>query len=374
MPDQKQIIRPLWAEVNLKALSDNFKAIADYVGQGVKIVATIKQAAYGHGLIPVAKELTDAGAAIFGVGSLEEAISLRKAGISGSIIILSAVLDSFCGLFLEHNFIPTVVDLNFAKKLNQEAKKRKRRITAHVKIDTGMGRLGFYYQDAHTFIKELVKLKNINLEGLYTHFPAADTDPGFTQYQIEVFNQFISRLKAEGLEFKYKHCANSSGLLNYRDSHFNMVRPGLILYGVKPEAEIDIGIKSVLTLKSKVIFTKKVKKGMGVSYGRTYIAKNSRYVATAAVGYADGYPWSLSNRAKVLVKGEFFNVAGRVCMDHIMVDLKNRGDIKTGEEVILLGESKGKSISCENLAQWAETIPYEILTRLSANIPRIYKK
>ncbi len=372
MPDQKEITRPLWAEVNLKALSDNFKAISKHVGPQVKIVATIKQSAYGHGLIPVAKKLEEAGATIFGVGSLEEAIALRKAGISASIIILSAVLADFSQLFIEHNFIPTIVDLQFAKKLNREALKQKRHIAAHVKIDTGMGRLGLYYKDAHAFIKEVSRLKNIGLEGIYTHFPAADTDPSFTQYQIEVFNQFTGQLKSEGIEFKYKHCANSIGLLRYRDSHFNMVRPGLILYGVKPQAEVDIGIKPVLSVKSKVIFTKEVKKGMGISYGRTFIAKNNAYIATVAVGYADGYPWSLSNRAKVIIRGEFFNVVGRVCMDHIMVDLKNRGDIKTGEEVVLLGESKTKSISAEDLARWAGTIPYEILTRLSANIPRIY--
>ncbi|MBU1112911.1 MAG: alanine racemase [Candidatus Omnitrophica bacterium] len=322
--------------------------------------------------MPVAKKLVESGADIFGVGSLEEAITLRKAGISASIIILSAVPDSFCDLLIEHKLIPTIIDIKFAKRLNQQAKKRNCRIPGHVKIDTGMGRLGLDYKDAGVFIRELSQFKNINLEGIYTHFPAADSDPSFTQYQIEVFNQFINQLKLQGFEFKFRHCANSSGLLSYRDSHFNMVRPGLILYGVKPETEIDIGIKPVLSLKSKVIFTKKVKKGAGVSYGRTYIAKTSRHIATVAVGYADGYPWALSNRAKVLIKGKFFDVAGRVCMDHIMIDLKNRGDIKAGEEVILLGESKGKSISCEDLAQWSETIPYEILTRLSVNIPRIH--
>jgi len=359
--------------VDLKALSSNFKAVKSYLGQKTKIIATIKQSAYGHGLIPVARRLRQDGVDIFGVGSIEEAIALRNDGYRGSVIVLSAVLDEFCDLFIRHNIIPTIVDLNFAKKLNRQANKSGRRIAAHVKVDTGMGRLGFYYKDANCFIKQLAELKNIALEGIYTHFPVADTDPGFTQYQIEAFNDFIQQLKDEGISFKFQHCANSIGLLRYRDTHFNMVRPGLILYGVKPQAEIGLGIKPVLSLKSKVIFTKGVKKGMGISYGRTYIAKNSRNIATVAIGYADGYPWSLSNRAKVLIRGEFFNLVGRVCMDHIMVDLGRKVNIKPGEEVVLIGKSKNKTISAEELAQTAQTIPYEIISRLSSHIPRIYK-
>lgn len=373
MSNPKEIIRPLWIEVDLKALSNNFKAVKAYVGQQTKIIATIKQSAYGHGLIPIARRLRQEGVDIFGVGSIEEAIALRQDGYKGSIIVLTAILDSFCDLFLKHNIIPTIVDLNFAKKLNRKAKRLGRRISVHVKIDTGMGRLGFYYKDAYQFITELTKLKNLALEGIYTHFPVADTDGGFTQYQIEAFNGFIQELANEGISFKFQHCANSIGLLRYRDTHFNMVRPGLILYGIKPQAEVGLGIEPVLSLKSKIIFTKRVAKGMGISYGRTYIVKNSRNIATVAIGYADGYPWSLSNRAKVLIRGEFFNLVGRVCMDHIMVDLKTRGNIKPGEEVVLIGKSKNKTITAEDLAQISQTIPYEIVSRLSANIPRIYK-
>lgn len=373
MPSSKKIIRPLWIEVDLKALSSNFKAIKTYLGAEIKIIATIKQSAYGHGLIPVAGQLKKEGVDIFGVGSIEEAVILRQAGFNSPIIVLTAVLDDFCNLFLKHKIIPTIVDLKFAKKLNHLAAKSNRQIAVHVKIDTGMGRLGFHYKDADLFIRELGKLKNITLEGIYTHFPVADSDPGFTQYQIDAFNGFIEQLKSKGISFKYQHCANSIGLLRYHQAHFNMVRPGLILYGVKPQAEVGIGIKPVLSLKSRVVFTKQIKKGAGISYGRTYIAKNSRHIATIAVGYADGYPWSLSNKSKVLIKGKFFNLVGRVCMDHIMVDLKGRGDIKAGEEVVLIGESKGKKLLAEDLAELAQTIPYEIVSCLSERIPRIYK-
>jgi len=195
----------------------------------------------------------------------------------------------------------------------------------------------------------------------------------FTKHQIDTFNKFIRELEANGIRFKFHHCANSIGIVDYPQSHFNMVRPGLILYGIKPWAQLDLALKPVLSLKSKIIFLKKIKKGMGVSYARTYIAKKPTQIATVAAGYADGYPWALSNRAKVIIKDSFFPLAGRVCMDHIMVDIGSRNDIKAGDEVILIGQKKGLKISAEDLAQWAGTIPYEIVSGLSFGIPRVYK-
>ncbi len=368
------MIRPLWIEVDQKALGDNFKAIENYVGNKVKVIATIKQSAYGHGLISIARGLSAKGADFFGVGSIEEAVALREDGSKAAIIVLSAVLAEFAYVFLEYDIVPTIVDSGFAQALNKQAAKKGKTIPVHVKIDTGMGRLGLYHKHAHKFIAGLSQLKNIRLEGLYTHFPAADSDPEFTNYQIEAFNTFNAQLKKEGIHFKFFHCANSIGIINYPEAHFNMVRPGLILYGIKPLNSISLGIKPVLALKSKVIFVKKIQKGMSVSYARTYIADRDRYIATAAVGYADGYPWSLSNRSRVIIKDSSFNVAGRVCMDHIMIDLKERGDIKAGDEVILIGASKDNKISVEELAAAAKTIPYEIISRLSPSIPRIYKK
>ena len=365
--------RPLWIEVDLKALRDNFKAVKKYLGPKVRIVATIKQSAYGHGLLPVARELGRQGVDSFGLGSIEEAIALREDGYEGSLLILSAVLDKFVNHFIRYNIIPTVVDLGFARKLNKAAKRAKKIVPIHVKIDTGMGRLGVHYSGAHTFIKKLSNFKNLSLEGIYTHFPVADSDRKFTNHQIGVFNSFIKQLAKEKIFFKYYHCANSIGIIKYPNAHFNMVRPGLILYGIKPAKSLDFNIKSVLSLKSKVIFVKKINKGMSVSYGRNYIAKGKRNIATVAVGYADGYPWALSNKSKVIIKDNLFNVAGRICMDHIMVDLGKREDIKTGTEVILIGKNKGNKLSAESLAKAASTIPYEIVSRLSLQIPRIYK-
>jgi len=374
MSDQKEkMIRPLWIEVDLGALRSNLAKIRSSLGDNVTIVATIKQSAYGHGLIPVANELAAQGIDFFGVGSIEEAISLREEGLKGSIIVLSAVLDKFVSHFLEQDVIPTIVDLDFAKKLNKEAAKANKVIPVHVKIDTGMGRLGLHYKQARTFIKQLKKLSNISLEGIYTHFPVADSDSEFTKFQIDVFNGFVSQLNKEGIFFKFCHCANSIGIMNYPGAHFNMVRPGLILYGINPCLELDLDLEPVLSLKSKVIFVKNIAKGMSVSYGRTYIAKRARNIATVSVGYADGYPWILSNRSQVIIGNDFYDVAGRVCMDHIMVDLKNTESIKAGQEVILIGKGKDIEITAQDLASWADTIPYEIVSRLSLKIPRVYK-
>ena len=367
------MIRPLWIEVDLKALRGNLKIVKNYLGPKIKIVATIKQSAYGHGLIPIARELSKKGIDFFGLGSVEEAIALRENNFDDSLLVLSAVLDKFTGLFIQHNIIPTIVDLGFARKLNKEAKAVKKVVPVHAKIDTGMGRLGPYHRSAYDFIKGLSKLKNLSLEGIYTHFPAADSDRDFTNRQIEIFNRFIEQLTKENISFKFYHCANSIGVINYPNAHFNMVRPGLILYGINPAGNINLDVKPVLSLKSKVIFVKKIDKGMGVGYGRDYIAKGARNIATVSIGYADGYPWALSGKAKVIIKNSLFNLAGRVCMDHIMVDLGTRKDIKAGCEVTLIGRAPKLEVRAGDLARISETIPYEIISRLSSRIPRIYK-
>jgi alanine racemase len=372
MSDSKKMIRPLWIEVNLRALRKNYKAIMNHVGSGVKAIVTIKQAAYGHGLIPVAKEFSRLGVDFFGVGSLEEAISLREEKFKEPILVLSATFKTFADYFFNYNIRPTITEPGFARELNKRGAKRNKVLPVHVKIDTGMGRLGLDYKDAHKFIKQLAKFKNISLEGIFTHFPVADSDPEFTKRQIKIFNEFILKLKKEGVTFKYQHCANSAGLLRYSDSHFNMVRPGLMLYGVKVDPKAKMKIEPALALKSKIIFLKKVNKNSGVSYGRTYITKKPTLIATVAAGYADGYPWALSGCGKVIIKDSLFNIAGRVCMDHLMVDLGQRSDIRVGQEVILIGKTKTTCLKAEDLAKAAKTIPYEIISRLSLKIPRYY--
>lgn len=367
--------RPLWIEIDLQALRDNFNAIKKTVGSHTKIIATVKQNAYGHGVLPVARELSKLGVDFFGVGSIEEAIVLREHGFKEPILVLSAILPFFAKTILQYKITPTVADTELARVLDREAARHNKKIPIHIKVDTGMGRLGPYHTQAHAFIQELARLKHLTLEGIYTHFPVADADKKFTDYQIKIFNTFIEHLRQEqGASFKYQHCANSAGVLHYPHAHFNVVRPGLILYGIKPSVNVKLRLTPLLTLKSKVIYIKRIEKDMTVSYGRTYKAKSPRFIATVSIGYADGYPWSLSNRSKVLIRNSFYNVIGRVCMDHVMVDLGRSAHAKVGDDVILIGKSSPRAcITPELVAEWAKTIPYEIVSRLSLKIPRLFK-
>jgi len=365
------MFRPLWIEIDLKALRNNFLTIRNHIERNVKIMAIIKQEAYGHGLIPIAKELINLGVDFFGVGSLEEAISLRKADIKKPILVLSSVFSKFSEYFIEYKITPTITNLEFAKNLDKVAKKFNVVVPVHIKVDTGMNRLGFSHLCVLNAIREMKKFSNLNLEGIFTHLSSAE-EIDFTNYQINIFKNILENLKKVNINFKYIHCANSLGIINYKDSHFNMVRPGLILYGIKPIDNINFKLKPVLSLKSRIIFLKRVKKNTPIGYSRTFITEKDTNIATVACGYADGYPVSLSNKAKVIIKNKFFNLVGRVCMDHIMVDLGNK-TASLGDEVILIGKDKDLIIKVEDISKIVNTIPYEIVSRLSLKIPRIYK-
>jgi alanine racemase len=368
----KNMHRKVWVDIDLGALSENLKKVRKFVGHSVKIAAILKQSAYGHGLIPVARRLYQEGIDYFGVGSINEAIQLREDGYRGQILLLSVVSKELAPFFIRFGITPTVVEDDFAQELNYQAAKIKKVIPVHVKVDTGMGRLGFYPNQIYSFVEKIKKLNFISLEGIYTHFPVADTNFSFTQQQLKIFQDLINRLKEKDINFKYYHSANSLGVVNYPDSYLNMVRPGLILYGIKSYQDLEIELEPVLSFKAKIIFIKEVPQGKTVGYGADFVAKSNRRIATVSVGYADGYPWALSNKSQVLIKGKLFNIAGRVCMDHIMVDLGNDKEIKKEDTVTLIGKEKDKQITAENLAAWAQTIPYEIVTCISKDIPRHY--
>jgi alanine racemase len=364
--------RQVWVDIDLGALSDNVGKIKSIVGSSVKILAVLKQSAYGHGIIQVARKLYEEGVDAFGVGGINEAIQLREDGYRGQIILLSIVSKELAAFFIRFGITPTVADLNFARELNRQASKIKRVVPVHIKVDTGMGRLGFYPDQIYPFLEKLKRFSSLSLEGLYTHFPAADTNFNFTNQQLNIFQKLIKDLKTKSINFNYYHSANSLGVVNYPNSYLNMVRPGLILYGIKPSADLRVELKPVLSFKAKIIFIKEIPPGKTVGYGREFIAKKKTRVATVSVGYADGYPWALSNCAKVLIKGKVFSIAGRVCMDHIMIDLGQDKEIKEGDVVTLIGKDQDKEVKAEDLASWAQTIPYEIVTRISREIPRYY--
>ncbi|MFH1578047.1 MAG: alanine racemase [Candidatus Omnitrophota bacterium] len=365
--------RPTWAEVNLNALGFNFRKVKAIVGKKTKIMAVVKCDAYGHGLLPIAKKLNKLGVDYLGVASIDEAIILRNEKIRLPILILGNILNKDIAPVIKHGLSQTVSDYRLALQLNQKAKISGKIINIHIKVDTGMGRLGVLHGKAIKFIKDVLRLSYLKIEGLFTHFPCADCDPNFTYYQINIFRQLITDLKKGGIEIPLCHAANSMGIIGYPESHFNLVRPGLMLYGIYPKPGLNLKLEPVLSLKARIIYSKRVPSGQGISYGRKYITKKQTNIALLPIGYGDGYPRNLSNRADVLIKGRRFRISGTVCMDQITVDVGNLS-AEIGDQAVLIGLQGKLKISAEELARVAKTIAYEILCGIGSRIPRVYIK
>ncbi|MDD5477618.1 MAG: alanine racemase [Candidatus Omnitrophica bacterium] len=373
MPDKDKIgYRPTWAEVNLNNLEHNFREVKSLLGSRTKILVTVKADAYGHGLIPVAKRLSACGVDYLGVASIDEGIKLRKAGVKTPILLLGLILKKDIRPLFTYCLTPTVCDKEMASAINAKAAKLKKKINLHIKVDTGMGRIGVLPDGAFKLVKDIHQLKNIAIEGIFTHFAFADLDRKFTDYQINLFEKLVSDLEKSGIAIPLVHAANSIGLIDYKDSHFTMVRPGLVIYGLHPKEGLRINLKPVLSLKTRIVFIKQVPQGTGISYGRTYITKRPTRIITLPIGYGDGYPRNLSNLAWLLIGGRRFRIAGRICMDQIMVDVGNFKP-KIGDEVVLIGQQGRQKITAEELARLSGTISYEIVCGLGSRIPRIYK-
>ncbi len=372
MPNKSKIgYRPTWAEVNLNNLEYNFRQVKSLLHPKTKVLVTVKADAYGHGLIPVSKRLAASGVDYLGVASIDEGVKLRKAHVKTPILVLGLILKQDIQSLFTFKLTPTICDYELAVALSKKAVLLNKPIRLHIKIDTGMGRIGVAHQDALELINKIHKLKSIVIEGVFTHFPFADSGRKFTISQIKLFCKLVSDLKKSGIAIPLVHAANSAGLINYQDSHFTMVRPGLVIYGLAPKPGLRISLKPVLNLKTRVIFIKQVPAGYGISYGHAYITKRIAYIVTLPIGYGDGYPRNLSNLAPLLIKGKRFHVSGRICMDQIMVDV---GKLKPrlGDEVVLIGKQGKQRITTEELADLANTIPYEIVCGLGSRIPRIY--
>jgi alanine racemase len=305
---------------------------------------------------------------------VDEALILRENRIKIPVLNLGAFLKSDVAALVENDITATVTDLDLAKRLDAAAGRLKKKVKVHVKVDTGMGRLGIWHKEADAFIIKLCALKNLSLEGIFTHFPSADIDESFTRSQIAVFCSLVDRLEIKGVSIPLKHLANSMAVLGFKDSHLNLVRPGLALYGLHPKEEMlgKVALKSVLAFKTKVVYLKNVDKGMSVSYGRTYIASKKTKIATLPVGYGDGYNRILSNKGKVLINGKLCPVVGVVCMDQTMVDVGALKNVKMEDEVVLMGAQGGRTIRVEDIARLCNTIPYEVVCWISPRVPRVY--
>jgi alanine racemase len=371
--------RPTVAEINLAALRHNFSVIKQRAPKDCGILAVVKADAYGHGFMDVALELESLGVTAYAVAFLAEGIQLRKSGIDRPILLLGGIYPGQERKCVGFNLSTAVFSLEQAQALNEAAGKLYRKAKIHLKIDTGMGRLGIPYGEAEAFFAALRELPHLELEGIFSHFASADEldDAGreYTQKQVDYFRAALAAARSAGFSPHYVHIANSAAALALDLSFCNLIRPGITLYGVLPSPDFHgmVALEPVMRLKSVVAMLKWVEPGTSISYGRHYIAGERRQIASVPIGYADGYCRSLTNRGEALVRGKRARVAGTVCMDWIMLDVTGIAGVAVGDEVTLLGpDPLGDCISAEELAQAAGTIPYEIFCGISKRVPRIY--
>jgi alanine racemase len=374
---------PTWCELDLKALAYNFeqlqKLAVKNMSHSLGIMPVIKADAYGHGMLQVAECLSECGCKYWGVSNASEGVGLRGAGLKQKILLFESTLVREAKDIVDHKLTPTVCALEMAHALDHSAHQAGIQIPVHIKIDTGMGRLGVNEDQALEFVQKLrAECPNLTLEGIYTHFPVADSDRDFTLDQMRRFRDIVYSLQNQFITFLYVHAGNSMGLGDYKSDLFNLARPGIMLYGVYPLEDLKkkVHLKPVMSVKTHIIFVQTIAKGRGISYGHTFKAKEDITVAVLPIGYSNGYLRSLSNKAFVLVAGVRCPVVGRVTMDQIIVDVTAvtlSGRIpKIGDEAIVMGDQKGATISVDEVAKWADTISYEILCSLGNRQPRVY--
>ena len=336
-------------------------------------MAVIKANAYGHGSVRIARQAEKDGVEMLGVANLPEAVELRDAGIKLPVLILSGITEDQIKIFLNYDFSTVIHSKKVAVALHSDAKKK---IKVHLKVDTGMGRLGFKLEDTFTFMSQYNGAEFFIFEGLMTHLASAfnKNEKAFTNLQIKRFNTLIEDLKATGVSFPIIHCANSAGIIDFPESHFDMVRPGIILYGSSPfdGKRNDLDIEPVLSWKTRIIQISHIQKGKPIGYGGTFTTKRDSVIATIPVGYADGYDRLLSNKSSVLINGKSAPQVGRICMDLTMIDVTGISDVSVGDEVVLVGKQGRKEIQAKDLSEKTSTIPYEILCGIGNRTTRIY--
>lgn len=372
--------RPTWAEIHLDHLDFNLQSVKSFVGNDLKYMAVVKADAYGHGALECSKRLEQAGIDWFGVALPEEGVELREAGIRKLILCLGSFFEGQEKLLLNFDLTPTIFRLDLAQKFNQAAKEQGVIADVHLKVDTGMNRIGVRWDELNDFAEGLKKLSNLKVDAVMTHFAAADNldENKFTNLQIKRFNDAVELLQEKGFRPTFRDLANSPASVAHPDSRGNMVRLGGVLYGldgdVLPKNIETPNLKAVISLHSKITYLKRVPKGETLGYSRTFRVDQDSLIATIPIGYQDGYPRGLSNSGRVLVNGKFARVVGRISMDWTLIDVTDIEKVKIGDEVVLIGEQNALKIEAEELAQQTGTISYEITCGIHKRVPRVFKK
>jgi len=362
------------AIIHLCNLRSNIEIVRSLTGKGIKLCMAVKANAYGHGAVGIARTALDAGIDVLAVATAEEGAELREAGITAPLVLFSLPLPEEISDVVRYDIQPFVADAGLARAFSEEAKRQGKRLPVHLKVDVGMGRIGVKPEGLFTLAQDVSRLPGLSIGGICTHFPASDgAADQETLNQIVMFRAAVERLRASGLSTGLVHAANSGAVMAYPEAYFDMVRPGIIMYGYYPsrEQERRFPFKPVMELQTRVVFLKRVAPGTPISYGMTYRTESETVIATIGIGYGDGYPRLLSGKAKVLIKGSLYPVVGRICMDQCMVDLGKNPDISLYDTVTLFGPDPAGP-DAEDLADAIGTIPYEITTGVQNRVPRLF--
>ena len=365
------------ANINLDAIRNNISKVKDSIKKDTRLMVIVKADAYGHGAVAVAKALENGIVDAYGVAIIEEAIELREAGITKPILILGYTPNEQFNLVVSYDVMQTIYQYEMAKELAKEAVKQGKTAKIHIKIDTGMSRLGFSdTQESIQTIKQIASLEGIYIDGLFSHFAKADdADKDSSRRQIKRYDDFDRLLSQEGIHIPTRHFSNSAGMIEYPEAEYDMVRCGIVSYGIYPSDDVNHNKTSLIPameLKSHVVYIKEVEAGTGISYGSTFVTNRRTKVATIPVGYADGYSRNMSNVGKVIIRGQYAPIIGRICMDYFMVDVTDIKAISQGDVVTLLGRDGECIISVETLASWSHSFPYEMICTVGKRIPRVY--
>jgi len=377
-----------WAEIDLSAYAHNIRELKRIARPPARLMAVVKANGYGHGAVEVAREAISNGAEYLAVARINEAIPLREAGLEVPILIFGYSSPDLAPLIIEYELTQTVYALSTAKALAEHAVRHGKKINVHLKVDSGMGRLGLLLastngnpdknaiQDTVRTIKSITRLPGLTVEGIFTHFATADSaDKSYADLQLNRFMELLNHLQKEGLEPPLRHAANSAALIDMPQSHLDMVRPGIATYGLHPSDEVNqsiIDLKPVMTLKSRVIHIKEVAPGFNISYGITFQTKHHTTIATVPVGYADGFNRLLSSRGHMLVHGRRVPIVGRVCMDLTMLDVGGVADVALEDEVVVFGRQGNETVTADEIASDLDTINYEVVSTITGRVPRVY--